>query len=122
MTLSKIQIAFFALLILAAGFGMGLGVASTSSTASNADDETDFAADIVAEHERDVDRLEQEFDAAMSDLNSGTPPPTYRTDPQIQMGQRHAVELNEQICRQTGQNCEFAAMARRQYEERYGPM
>lgn len=41
-------------------------------------------------------------------------------DPELQMGERHAVELNEMLCAETGQNCEFAKMARRQYEERYG--
>lgn len=48
--------------------------------------------------------------------------PSAPVDRELQSGERHAVELNEMICAQTGQNCEFAKMARRQYEERYGDL
>ena len=41
-------------------------------------------------------------------------------DPGLEMGSRQAVELNEMICTQTGQNCAAAKMARRHHVERYG--
>ena len=41
-------------------------------------------------------------------------------DPELEMGSRQAIELNEMICTQTGQNCEAAKMARRHHVERYG--
>lgn len=41
-------------------------------------------------------------------------------DTELEMASRQAVELNEMICSQTEQNCEFAKMARRQHIERYG--
>ena len=41
-------------------------------------------------------------------------------DPELEMGSRQAVELNDMICSQTGQNCNAAKMARRHHVERYG--
>lgn len=41
-------------------------------------------------------------------------------DPELQMGSRQTIELNDMICAQTGQNCEAARMARRHHIERYG--
>ncbi|MBD3746917.1 MAG: hypothetical protein IE932_11970 [Sphingopyxis terrae] len=78
--------------------------------------------EMIAETERSLGELEAEYNAAMEDLYSSNPPSDYRPDSEIQRGQRQAVELNEMICKQTGQNCEAAAMARRHYEENYGPM
>jgi len=87
------------------------------------EEEAQTAADnAVKEAERAVQALEQDFEESMDDLYLSTPPPNYRPDPELQRGQRQAVELNEMICKQTGQNCEAAAMARRYYEENYGPM
>ena len=76
----------------------------------------------IAEAERSLNDLEAEYDAAMDDLYSSASPSGYMPDPELQRGQRQAVELNEMICKQTGQNCEAAALARRHYEETYGPM
>jgi hypothetical protein len=91
---------------------------------TNSVDEAAVAADLderaLAAAEADLNDAQGEYDRAMADLYSPTPSRTAVRDPEMQMGERHAIELNEQICKQTGQNCELARMARRQYEERYG--
>lgn len=74
----------------------------------------------VAAAEAAVADAQRDFDGAMADLGSPYPSRGYRPDPEMQMSERHIIELNEMICKQTGQNCELARMARRQYEEKYG--
>lgn len=59
-----------------------------------------------------------ELDADMGEL--GTKRGYAPADRELELGSRQAVELNEMICRETGQNCEVAKMARRQHLERYG--
>lgn len=76
----------------------------------------------IADAKRSLNDPVAEYDAATDYLYSSAPPSDYRPDPELQRGQRQAVELNEMICKQAGQNCEAAAMARRHYEETYGPM
>ncbi|MHA4837199.1 hypothetical protein [Sphingopyxis sp. MSC1_008] len=67
--------------------------------------------------------LQREYDDAIAEVEnfdfSAAPPPAARMDPELEMGSRQAVELNEMICKQTGQNCELAEMARKQHMERY---
>jgi len=53
-------------------------------------------------------------------LNAPRAPSVAPLNRELEMADRHAVELNEMICRETGQNCEFAKMERRQHVERYG--
>lgn len=80
----------------------------------------DPADDAVAAAEIGVIEAQRDFDRAMADLDSTYPSYTSRRDPEMQRGERHAIELNETICKEYGQNCELAKMARRQYEEKYG--
>lgn len=96
--------------------------AVAASLQAATDTEEAGADDAIADAEESLEQLEREYDAAMDDLNYGPDPSYSVSDPELQMGQRQAVELNEMICAQTGQNCEAAAMARRHYEEKYGPM
>ena len=78
--------------------------------------------EIIANMESEIQALEREYDAAMGDLYSGTQRSPHRPDPEMQQGLRDVVELNDMICKQTGQNCEVATMTRRKYEKTYGPM
>jgi hypothetical protein len=41
-------------------------------------------------------------------------------DPEIERERRNIVELMETSCRQSGYNCEYARVMRRQHDERYG--
>lgn len=86
---------------------------------------TDPASDVEAAvdaaqaaAEAAVGDAQADFDSTMNDL--GTARSYAPADPELEMGSRHAVELNEMICRETGQNCDVAKMARRHHIERYG--
>lgn len=45
---------------------------------------------------------------------------TRRVDTEIDQGLRHSIEINEMLCKQTGQNCAEAKLFRRQYNESHG--
>lgn len=66
------------------------------------------SSEVDPERQKEIDRRMAEFDRE------------YLGESDLEMGSRQAVELNEMICRETGQNCELAKMARRQHIERYG--
>jgi hypothetical protein len=103
------------------GFGVGTQWAGgTKAAPASTELSTSDMDNMVADAEANVAAAQRDYDQAMANLNSPTPPSSFRPDPQMQMGERHAIELNEMICRQTGQNCELAQMARRQYNEKYG--
>ncbi len=97
-------------------------LASTTTSAVEAKaakaDATTPVDDAVAAAEARVKALEGNYDEAMSDLYS--PEPIAPVDREAQMAERQAIEVNEMICQETGQNCELARMARRHYNERYG--
>ena len=75
----------------------------------------------MADAEAAANDAQQDFDRAMANLNSPPSRSNDVSDPDIQMGERHAIELNELICKEYGQNCELAKLARRQYQEKYDP-
>ena len=107
--------------LLAVGFLVGGFFVGRLSIAEPVSDKVNEAT-LEAVNEPPLDALGEEDSLTMEEAVPTLPPSNYPVDPEIQRGQQQAVELNEMICKQTGQNCEAAATARRHYEEKYGPM
>ncbi len=107
--------------VMAASFIAG----SMWSTRSSADSRVEAARAApgdaaVATAEAEVAGAQRDFDMAMDDLGSPARPSRRVIDPEIQRGQRQTVELMELSCNESGYNCEYARVMRRQYEETYG--
>lgn len=94
-----------------------LAPVSIADPAADAEAAVDAAARAADEAVRAIDpEWQKEVDRRLAEFDREA-----RGESELEAGSRHAVELNEMICRETGQNCEFAKMARRQHIERYGP-
>ena len=65
----------------------------------------------------ELDRLQEDYDNALGDLNSPIPPPAYRTDPAIVSGACGNADLMELACKEYGTTCDVAKIARKQCEQ-----
>ena len=113
-------IALTALINLMIGFAAGEVVFSPLSIFTPVSlplDKLTIIDDIDAERSQAVVSINS--DHSKNDLYSSVPVAPIR-DPEIQRGIRQSIEMNELLCRQYKQDCEFAKTIRQQYEETYG--
>lgn len=121
MTRSKTTIAFGVMLALAAAFYAGASWSGSGSVDHPvAAKDTNLGDVAVADAEAAVADAQRDFDRAMTDLYSPAPSRRQVLNAEVQRSERHAVETTELMCQQYGQQCEFARLVRRQYQETYG--
>lgn len=119
---SRVTVALVAVVSLGAAFGAGtlLGGNNSKEVTKAGAPHTRSSENAVHTDKRLAVDAEQGFEPARSDFKSRITTPTFRPDPELQRGRQHAIELNELICRETGQNCEATRLAQRQYQQIYG--